>query len=222
MRAVFLVAAPPGGRVGRRRVGAVPIAPQTVVAPELRSAGKGGKEEMVGERHLEVLGGMRCSRVGIGRGCAVVRCNFPEGNAIGGARLRHDRRALDRCQLDADRSAIWWIVRLHHVADVFAVARVERRTRARAEVTRSDAVPRQGGATGRRDAVESDAVDLLHERLDGAGRLLRRCGRGLVSGERGIITGGVFFLRTVAASGQFRHLRISICSKIGSVETMLG
>ena len=180
---------------------------------------------MVGERHLEVLCGMRCRRVGIGRGCAVVRCNFPEGNAIGGARLRHDRRALDRCQLDADRSAIWWIVRvamLRHIADVFTVARVERRTRARAEVTRGDSVPRQGGATGRRDAVEPDAVDLLHERFDGAGRLLRRCGRGLVSGERGIITGGVFFLRTVAASGQFRHLRIGICSKIGSIETMLG
>ena len=201
----------------------MPIAPQTVVAPELRSAGKGGKEEMVGEGHLEVLCGMRCRRVGIGRGCAVVRCNLPEGNAIGGARLRHDRGALDRCQLDADRSAIWWIVRLHHVADVFAVARVERRTRARAEVTRGDAVPRQGGATGRGDAVESDAIDLLHERLDGAGRLLRRGGRGLVSGERGVIIGGLVFLfRAVAASSQFRHLRISICSKIGSVETMLG
>ena len=216
MRAVFLVAAPPGGRVGRRRVGAVPIAPETVVAPELRSAGKGGKEEMVGERHLEVLCGMRCRRVGIGRGCAVVRCNFPEGNAVGGARLRHDRGALDRCQLDADRSAIWWIVRvamLRQIADVFAIARVERRTRARAEMTCGDAVPRQGGATGRRDAVESDAVDLLHERLDGAGRLLRRGGRGLVSGERGVVIGGVFLLRTVAASSQFGHLCISVYDK---------
>ena len=109
---------------------------------------------------------------------------------------------------------------LRQFADVFAIARVERRTRARAEVTsRDSSLSRQGGTTRRGDAVESDAIDLLHECLDRAGRLLgdRRC---LVSRERPFIVIGSLFLRAVAASRQFRHLCIGICGKRESVDTI--
>ena len=51
---------------------------------------------MIGERHLEVFRGVGGRRVGVSRSRTVVRRDFAEWNAIGGASLTNDRGTLNR------------------------------------------------------------------------------------------------------------------------------